>query len=413
MASSLTPRAEPTLTIGAVSHATGIPKETLRTWERRYGFPLPERSDTGHRRYAARVVERLRLIQQAIERGHRASQVVPLGVSELTELLALITPAAPHAPPTTTSHQLSLSPELPPAPEVAPEQTAQLLDAWMALTLALDTEGLTTALRSSWFTFGPLRAIETLITPFLERVGQGWYEGRLAVFHEQFVSQALKSFLSEQWRTISARSTGQPLLLATLPGEFHGLGLHLAAVVLAMAGLRVKLLGCDILVETISQAATQHHAKHVLISVSAASNPHHVQRQLIALRQTLPDDITLIVGGSFGAGNYGMCGRAYSPRFLFTWPNARISVMGGEQAASVLATVHRDADKWDEREAEAFKAPIREKYEAEGNPYYATARLWDDGVIDPMQTRDVLGLSLAACLEVPIPEAPRFGVFRM
>ena len=123
--------------------------------------------------------------------------------------------------------------------------------------------------------------------------------------------------------------------------------------------------------------------------------------------------LTVIIGGSFGAGNYGMCGRAYSPRFLFTWPNARISVMGGEQAASVLATVHRDADKWSEADAEAFKAPIRETYEREGNPYYATARLWDDGVIDPAQTRDVLGLALAAALEAPIPPTTRFGVFRM
>ncbi|MES2288508.1 MAG: carboxyl transferase domain-containing protein [Pseudomonadota bacterium] len=123
--------------------------------------------------------------------------------------------------------------------------------------------------------------------------------------------------------------------------------------------------------------------------------------------------ITVLIGGSFGAGNYGMCGRAYSPRFLFTWPNARISVMGGEQAASVLATVHRDADSWSPEEAEAFKAPIRQKYEDEGNPYYATARLWDDGVIDPAQTRDVLGLAFAATLNAPIDEEARFGVFRM
>ncbi|HUO11217.1 MAG TPA: carboxyl transferase domain-containing protein [Caulobacteraceae bacterium] len=121
---------------------------------------------------------------------------------------------------------------------------------------------------------------------------------------------------------------------------------------------------------------------------------------------------TVLIGGSFGAGNYGMCGRAYSPRFLFTWPNSRISVMGGEQAASVLATVHRDADKWTKAEEEAFKAPIRQRYEDEGSPYYATARLWDDGVIDPVQTRDVLGLSLAASLNAPIPDT-RFGVFRM
>jgi 3-methylcrotonyl-CoA carboxylase beta subunit len=123
--------------------------------------------------------------------------------------------------------------------------------------------------------------------------------------------------------------------------------------------------------------------------------------------------ITVLIGGSFGAGNYGMCGRAYSPRFLFTWPNARISVMGGEQAASVLATVHRDADKWSAEEAEAFKAPIRQKFEDEGNPYFATARLWDDGVIDPAQTRDVLGLAFSATLNAPIPRRAQFGVFRM
>ncbi|MBB4642844.1 carboxyl transferase domain-containing protein [Rhizorhapis suberifaciens] len=123
--------------------------------------------------------------------------------------------------------------------------------------------------------------------------------------------------------------------------------------------------------------------------------------------------ITVLIGGSFGAGNYGMCGRAYAPRFLFTWPNARISVMGGEQAASVLATVHRDAGKWTPEDAEAFKTPIRQKYEHEGNPYYATARLWDDGIIDPAQTRDVLGLAFAATLNAPVPERASFGVFRM
>ena len=121
---------------------------------------------------------------------------------------------------------------------------------------------------------------------------------------------------------------------------------------------------------------------------------------------------TVLIGGSFGAGNYGMCGRAYSPRFLWTWPNSRISVMGGEQAASVLATVHRDADKWTPDEEEAFKAPVRQRYEEEGNPYFATARLWDDGIIDPAQTRDVLGLSISVALNAPIPET-RFGVFRM
>lgn len=127
--------------------------------------------------------------------------------------------------------------------------------------------------------------------------------------------------------------------------------------------------------------------------------------------------LTLIVGGSFGAGNYGMCGRAYGPRFLFTWPNARISVMGGEQAASVLATVRRDnfeAEKkeWSKEEEEAFKKPLREQFEREGNPYYATARLWDDGIIAPSETRRVLGLALSASLNAPIRET-KFGIFRM
>ncbi len=126
---------------------------------------------------------------------------------------------------------------------------------------------------------------------------------------------------------------------------------------------------------------------------------------------------TVVVGGSFGAGNYGMCGRAYDPRFLWMWPNARISVMGGEQAASVLATVRRDGiesrgGSWSEAEEAEFKAPILEQYEQQGSPYYSTARLWDDGIIDPADTRRVLGMGLAAASHAPVPE-PSYGIFRM
>ena len=126
---------------------------------------------------------------------------------------------------------------------------------------------------------------------------------------------------------------------------------------------------------------------------------------------------TVIIGGSYGAGNYGMCGRAFSPRFLWMWPNARISVMGGEQAATVLATIRRDTIEakggtWSADEEEAFKAPIRAQYDREGHPYYASARLWDDGVIDPADTRRVLALAISASLNRPIPPT-RFGVFRM
>jgi 3-methylcrotonyl-CoA carboxylase beta subunit len=126
---------------------------------------------------------------------------------------------------------------------------------------------------------------------------------------------------------------------------------------------------------------------------------------------------TVVIGGSFGAGNYGMCGRAYGPRFLWMWPNARISVMGGEQAASVLAQVRRDnieakGGAWSADDEAAFRAPIRDQYEIQGHPYYASARLWDDGVIDPADTRRVLGLALSASLNAPIGET-RFGLFRM
>jgi 3-methylcrotonyl-CoA carboxylase beta subunit len=140
-------------------------------------------------------------------------------------------------------------------------------------------------------------------------------------------------------------------------------------------------------------------------------------KMVTAVSNTAVPKFTVIVGGSFGAGNYGMCGRAYSPRFLWMWPNARISVMGGEQAASVLATVRRDnleasGKTWSAEDEEKFKAPIRQQYETQGHPFYSSARLWDDGVIDPADTRMVLGLGISAALNAPI-EKTRFGVFRM
>jgi 3-methylcrotonyl-CoA carboxylase beta subunit len=140
-------------------------------------------------------------------------------------------------------------------------------------------------------------------------------------------------------------------------------------------------------------------------------------KMVTAVATTRVPKLTVVIGGSFGAGNYSMCGRAYSPRFLWTWPGSRISVMGGPQAASVLSTVKRDqiearGDEWSPGDQADFEAPIRAQYEEQGNPYYATARLWDDGVIDPKDTRDLLGLALDVVSRTPLPE-PRFGVFRM
>ncbi|MCS7481580.1 carboxyl transferase domain-containing protein [Umezawaea endophytica] len=140
----------------------------------------------------------------------------------------------------------------------------------------------------------------------------------------------------------------------------------------------------------------------------------HGAKMVTAVACARVPKFTVVIGGSFGAGNYSMCGRAYSPRYLWMWPNARISVMGGEQAASVLATVRRDqlGDEWSAEDEEAFKAPIRQQYEDQGNPYYSTARLWDDGVIDPADTRQVLGLALSTAANAPL-DPVSYGIFRM
>jgi len=136
-----------------------------------------------------------------------------------------------------------------------------------------------------------------------------------------------------------------------------------------------------------------------------------------AVSTTAVPKLTVIIGGSYGAGNYGMCGRAYEPRLLWMWPNARISVMGGEQAAGVLTTVKRDqlarqGKTFAAEEEQALRQPILDKYENEGSPYYSTARLWDDGILDPVETRRLLALGLSASFNAPIPE-PKFGIFRM
>ena len=143
----------------------------------------------------------------------------------------------------------------------------------------------------------------------------------------------------------------------------------------------------------------------------------HGAKMVTAVACAQVPKLTLVIGGSFGAGNYAMCGRAYGPRFLWMWPCARISVMGGEQAASVLAQIRRDnkeakGESWSEAEEEAFKAPLREQYETQGHPYYASARLWDDGIIDPADSRMTLGLGLTAALNAPIDKT-EFGIFRM
>jgi 3-methylcrotonyl-CoA carboxylase beta subunit len=204
-----------------------------------------------------------------------------------------------------------------------------------------------------------------------------------------------------------ARIHGMPVAILANQGVlFSETALKAAHFVELACHRRVPLL----FLQNISGFMVGRQAEHGGIAKDGAKMVHAVSTANVP-------KITVLIGGSFGAGNYGMCGRAYQPRFLFSWPNSRISVMGGEQAAKVLSTVKRDqlargGEALDDAAAEAIEAPIRAKYEAEGHPYYATARLWDDGVIEPPKTREVLSLALSACYNAPI-DAWRPGVFRM
>ena len=186
-------------------------------------------------------------------------------------------------------------------------------------------------------------------------------------------------------------------------------------VIRVIIGLAILYGGAEALIRGTAGLARSFGVKPLVLGLTVVA--YGTSAPELAVATSAVPKITLLVGGSFGAGNYGMCGRAYSPRFLWTWPNARISVMGGEQAAGVLATVRRDSIErqggaWSADEEAAFKAPTLAMFQEQSHPLYASARLWDDGIIDPRKTRQVLALSLAATLNAPI-EQTRFGLFRM
>ncbi len=280
------------LSIGAVSKATGIPTETLRTWERRYGFPSPHRTDSGHRKYTERTVERLVLVSRALDQGMRPGDVLPKDVDALHALLDITESsrtiaATPHA----ITHTAGSTPAL------LDDITTSTVAGWMDHLLKLDEEGLQTSFKHNWFRLGPMTFMTQLLAPFLKEIGVAWYEGRIAVIHEQFASNQLRTFLSTQWRDLSRRNTGPHMVCATLPGEFHAIGLHMIAVVMAITGCQVAFLGCDSPIQTIAQVVDNAQATAVLISVSGAANTARSAEQLKALRVRLSDDVALIVGG--------------------------------------------------------------------------------------------------------------------
>lgn len=282
------------MTIGALSKATDVPPETLRTWERRYGFPKPVRLDSGHRRYVPETVEHIQLVNQALEAGHRPGNVLALSMDDLLELLG----------------------------EKPQGSDLPLLDQWMLHVTQLQKDKLAHELEQQWFANGALTFLEDVLTPFIRRIGQQWYNGQLAVFHEQFASGVITDFLERQWRPLAEKSaiSNKSALLCTLPGEYHAIGLHMVACLLAVAGWQVDMLGTDLEPGTIVNATLDKKPDAVMVSISAASNPTATEKSVHTLHDLLkPIKVPIIIGGGGASFEVSGVDRVQSLRQLFQW----------------------------------------------------------------------------------------------
>ena len=266
------------LSIGALSRATGIPVETLRTWENRYGFPVPERKPSGHRLYPVEAVARLRRIAEAIARGHRAGQAVPASDEELAAMLEAL-PAAQAATPA------------PPIRESAP---AEMLD----LVEHFDSGRLTTQLLSEWSRTSPLEFLEGRVAPLARAVGDAWEGGRLDVRHEHFLSERLSDVLRTVRLPFEERAAGPIVVLATLPGEEHGLGLQMAALVFAWCGWQLRYLGTEVPLADLARTADDVGARVVAISISTYTRGAGAAAMLRSVRRLLPRRVGLLAGGA-------------------------------------------------------------------------------------------------------------------
>jgi hypothetical protein len=270
------------LSIGALSRATNIPVETLRTWERRYGYPVPEeRQASLHRRYPVETVDRLLLIQRTLGQGHRPSAVVGASEEQLRSLL----------------RQAGAVVEYP----RADFEPSDCLKRWLALAGALDGENLTLDFEQVAGQVGVRRFAEEYAAPFLDRLGEAWACGELRVLHEHFASERLSHFLCDAWQRLSPPHAERRVICAALPGEHHVLGLHMAALMLASARYSVIFLGADCPVEEIAAAVHQSGAALVAVSISRYAAAESAVPSASALRLALPSDVPLVIGGS-GAG---------------------------------------------------------------------------------------------------------------
>jgi methanogenic corrinoid protein MtbC1 len=291
------------LSIGALSRATEIPVETLRTWENRYGFPVPERRPSGHRLYPLSIVPRLRRIAEALAKGHRARQVVPASEADLRRLLASPRKAAA-LPASSLSH------------------VAQLL----SLVESFASDRLTLALLGAATRLGPLAFVETVAAPLLRAVGDGWEKGTLEVRHEHFVSERLGDVLRSLRLPLEERAIGPLVVLSTLPGEAHALGLQMAAVVLAAAGCRILYLGAETPLPDMVTLARDLGARALALSVSASSPRARTSTHVRRLRGTLPRRTALLVGGA-GATVAAGAQRFADLAALDTWARTQVATI--------------------------------------------------------------------------------------
>ena len=262
------------LNIGALAQATGVPVPTLRTWERRYGFPCPRRSAGGHRLYDPETVERVRLIARALSRGLRPAQVVPAADDDLRALLGEGATAPTSAPADVTLHE------------------------WLDAARRLDGDRLDAAFRLSEAHLGLQGFICDRAGPFLVALGESWESGAIEVYQEHFASERLREFLVSRWRPLADRAPGPWAVFAGLPGERHVLGLHLAASVVALWGWRVLFLGDDTPVADIARCAADRGARAVLITVSSTQDLARAGTDLAELAAAMPLGVDLVVGGA-------------------------------------------------------------------------------------------------------------------
>jgi DNA-binding transcriptional MerR regulator/methylmalonyl-CoA mutase cobalamin-binding subunit len=267
------------MSIGALARATGVPADTLRTWERRYGFPLPERTDTGHRRYSLRTLERLRLVTRALELGHRPSTVLAADEATLHEWLAVGEAPKPAAEPVS----------LP----TADDRVAR----WIEHVERYEGRALERELRVAASDLGGLPFMEQAVGPFLREIGKRWAHGALGVRHEHFATERVREFLVGQWRPLSDTATGSLVVCATPAGELHVLGLHMAAFALALHNARIVFLGASVPAREIAEAVLHHGAQAAVLSAASGVDRTQLQHEISALRAALPPEIVIVAGG--------------------------------------------------------------------------------------------------------------------